>query len=352
VVTHGSALVSDDMDADPRSYKPPDVTIPLRTVAVVPLRSAGVVIGTVSAHNRNDGRPFSEHDLQLLQILGDQVVVGLDRAAVLQESRGNERALAAKNAELQRATQLKSEFLANMSHELRTPLNAIIGVSEMQLDDARDLGRKDAIEPLERILRAAQHLLALINDILDLSKIDAGKMEVHLESIDPAPLIEEIAATIRPLAEKNGNRVEAACATDLGPVHADPKRLRQALLNLASNAAKFTDNGTIRIAGGRVSENGRDWTVLSVSDTGIGMTPQQVSRLFQDFVQADASTTRKYGGTGLGLAISRRLCRMMGGDITVESAPGRGSSFTIRLPSMIANTQEVGSAHNGFAASL
>jgi signal transduction histidine kinase len=260
--------------------------------------------------------------------------------------------LEAKSAELEAASAHKSQFLANMSHELRTPLNAIIGVSEMQLEDARDLGRKDAIEPLERILRAAQHLLALINDILDLSKIDAGKMEVHLESVDPAPLIEEIVATIRPLAEKNGNRVEADCATDLGPVHADAKRLRQALLNLAGNAAKFTDNGTIRIAGGRASENGRDWTVLSVSDTGIGMTPQQVSRLFQDFVQADASTTRKYGGTGLGLAISRRFCRMMGGDITVESAPGRGSTFTIRLPSMIANTQEVEPAHNGLTASL
>src|SRR5262249_34138231 len=147
-------------------------------------------------------------------------------------------------------------------------------------------------------------------------------------------------------------RVEVDCATDLGPVHADPKRLRQALLNLASNAAKFTDNGMIRIAAGRACENGRDWTVLGVSDTGIGMTPQQVSRLFQDFIQADASTTRKYGGTGLGLAISRRLCRMMGGDISVESAPGRGSTFTIRLPSIIANAQEVELAHNGFAASL
>ncbi len=258
--------------------------------------------------------------------------------------------LEAKSAELEAASAHKSQFLANMSHELRTPLNAIIGVSEMLLEDARDLERKDAVEPLERILRAAQHLLALINDILDLSKIDAGKMEVHLESVDPAPLIEEIAATIRPLAEKNGNRVEVDRAIDLGPVHADSKRLRQALLNLASNAAKFTDSGTIRIAGGRASENGRDWTVLSVSDTGIGMTAQQVSRLFQDFVQADTSTTRKYGGTGLGLAISRRLCRMMGGDITVESAPGRGSTFTIRLPSIVANAQEAEPARDGLAA--
>ena len=258
--------------------------------------------------------------------------------------------LEAKSTELEAASAHKSQFLANMSHELRTPLNAIIGVSEMLLEDARDLERKDAVEPLERILRAAQHLLALINDILDLSKIDAGKMEMHLESVETAPLIEEVAATIRPLAEKNGNRVDVDCATDLGPVRADPMRLRQALLNLASNAAKFTDNGTIKIAGGRAREDGRDWTVLSVSDTGIGMTPQQVSRLFQDFVQADASTTRKYGGTGLGLAISRRFCRMMGGDISVESAPRRGSTFTIRLPSIIANAQQVEPAHDGFAA--
>ncbi len=260
--------------------------------------------------------------------------------------------LEAKSAELEAASAHKSQFLANMSHELRTPLNAIIGVGEMLLDDARDLKRKDEIEPLERILRAAQLLLALINDILDLSKIDAGKMEVHLESVDTAHLIEEIAATIRPLAEKNGNRVEVDCTTDLGPVRADPMRLRQALLNLASNAAKFTDNGTITIAGGRAFENGRDWTVVGVSDTGIGMTPQQISRLFQDFVQADASTTRKYGGTGLGLAISRRFCRMMGGDITVESAPGRGSTFTIRLPNIVANPQEGVTVHEGSAASL
>jgi signal transduction histidine kinase len=249
--------------------------------------------------------------------------------------------LEAKSRELEAASKHKSQFLANMSHELRTPLNAIIGVSEMLLEDARDFKRKEEIEPLERILQAAQHLLALINNVLDLSKIDAGKMDVRLESVDPAPLIEEVAATIRPLAEKKGNRVEVDCPTDLGSVRADPTRLRQALLHLASNAAKFTENGTIRVAGGRASEDGRGWTLLSVSDTGIGMNPQQVSQLFLDFVQGDASTTRKYGGTGLGLAISRRFCRMMGGDIAVESAPRRGSTFTIRLPNIVGNRQEV-----------
>jgi signal transduction histidine kinase len=259
--------------------------------------------------------------------------------------------LEAKSAELETASQHKSQFLANMSHELRTPLNAIIGVSEMLLEDARGLKRKDEIEPLERILRAAQHLLALINDILDLSKIDAGKMEMHLESVNLAPLIEDVAATILPLAQRKGNRIEVDCPTDLDLVRADPMRLRQVLLNLASNAAKFTDNGTIKIAGSRASEDALGWTLLTVSDTGIGMSTQQVARLFQDFVQADASTTRKYGGTGLGLAISRRFCRMMGGDISVESTPGRGSTFTIRLPSIVGNRHEVVTAHDKFAAS-
>src|SRR5258708_34741377 len=299
---------------------------------------------------RPPGRSRDEIDevadgFRLLQADIRKHVDGLDQLVAQRTAE-----LEAKSAELEAASAHKSQFLANMSHELRTPVNAMIGVSEMLPEDAGHLERKDGVEALERILRAAQHLLALINDILDLSKIDAGKMEVHLESVDPAPLIEEIAATIRPLAEKNGNRVEVDRAIDLGRVRADSKRLRQALLNLASNAAKFTDNGTIRITGGRASENGRDWTVLSVSDTGIGMTAQQVSRLFQDFVQADTSTTRKYGGTGLGLAISRRFFRMLGGDIIVENAPGRGSTFTIRLPIIVANTQHADPAPDRLAA--
>src|SRR5262249_20043493 len=210
---------------------------------------------------KTEAEPFTDKQIALVETSADQAAIAIENVRLFDEIQDKSRQLA-------EASQHKSQFLANMSHELRTPLNAIIGVSEMLLEDARDLKRKDAIEPLERILRAAQHLLALINDILDLSKIDAGKMDVHLESVDPAPLIEEIAATIRPLAEKKGNRVEVDCAAGLGPVRADPKRLRQALLNLAANAAKFTDNGTIRIAGDRARENGRDWTVLRVSDTG------------------------------------------------------------------------------------
>jgi signal transduction histidine kinase/CheY-like chemotaxis protein len=232
----------------------------------------------------------------------------------------------------QEASRTKSSFLANMSHELRTPLNAIIGVTEMLQEDARDLKREDEVEPLDRVLRASRHLLALINDILDLSKIESGKMELSTEFFAVSPLIDDAVKTLDTLSKKNGNRVVVDCNPKVGTIHADQMRLRQALLNLASNANKFTEHGTVTIAADRTQEGAREWITISVSDTGIGMTSEQIGKLFQEFSQADASTTRKYGGTGLGLAISRRFCQMMGGDITVKSEPGRGSTFTIRLP--------------------
>ncbi len=191
------------------------------------------------------------------------------------------------------------------------------------------------LEPLDRVLGAGRHLLALINDILDLSKIEAGRMELQLESFALAPLIADVVKTIEPLAAKNANQVAVHCDAAIGTLHADQMRLRQALLNLLSNANKFTDHGTITIDARQGQEDGRDWVTIAVTDTGIGMTPEQMGKLFQEFSQADASTTRKYGGTGLGLAISKRFCQMMGGDITVESAPGHGSTFTIRLPRMV-----------------
>ena len=233
---------------------------------------------------------------------------------------------------LKRASQHKSQFLANMSHELRTPLNAIIGITEMLQEDARDANREDEFEPLDRVVRAGRHLLALINDILDLSKIEAGRMDLHVESFAILPVVRDVVNTVETLALKNDNSVRLECPPDIGSMSADQTRLRQALLNLASNAAKFTEKGTITIRASRTAAETGDWIVFSVADTGIGLTAEQKGRLFQEFVQADASTTRKYGGTGLGLAISRRFCQMMGGDITVESEPGRGSTFTIRLP--------------------
>jgi adenylate cyclase len=232
----------------------------------------------------------------------------------------------------QEASRTKSSFLANMSHELRTPLNAIIGVTEMLQEDAREYKRDDEVEPLDRVLRAGRHLLALINDILDLSKIEAGKMELSLETFAVAPLIDDIVKTLETLVTKNGNRVIVDCDPQVGTIYADQMRLRQALLNLASNANKFTERGTVTVAVRNEHQDDQKWIKISVSDTGIGMTGEQVGKLFQEFSQVDASTTRKYGGTGLGLAISRRFCQMMGGDIAAESEPGRGSVFTIRLP--------------------
>ncbi len=245
---------------------------------------------------------------------------------VLREARRRQ----AENQQLESASQHKSQFLANMSHELRTPLNAIIGVSEMLREDAEAL--KQDTEPLDRVLGAGRHLLALINDILDLSKIEAGRMELALTTFALAPLIDDVVKTIEPLAAKNSNRVSVNCDAAIGTVHADQMRLRQALLNLMSNANKFTDRGTIAIDARQRHENGRGWITLAVKDTGIGMTPDQMAKLFQEFSQASSATASKYGGTGLGLVISRRFCQMMGGDITVESELGRGSTFTIRLP--------------------
>ncbi len=234
------------------------------------------------------------------------------------------------------ANRFKSAFLANMSHELRTPLNAIIGYSEMLQEMAEDVGQPDFIPDLKKILAAGKHLLALINDVLDLSKIEAGKMELFLESFDLSELIDDVVVTVQPLVTKNSNRLQVNHAENLGDLTSDVTRLRQVLFNLLSNACKFTHNGLITLEATRETVDGTEFLELRVSDTGIGMTPEQTEKLFQAFQQADASTTRKYGGTGLGLAISRKVATMMGGDITVTSAPGVGTSFEMRIPTVIA----------------
>ena len=230
------------------------------------------------------------------------------------------------------ANTTKSKFLANMSHELRTPLNAIIGYSELLIEEMTDLGTSGLIPDLQKIHGAGQHLLGLINNILDLSKVEAGKMELFLETFEIASLIEEIAATLRPLLTKNHNALVVRCPGTIGSMSADITKLRQSLFNLLSNASKFTENGTITLAVERPEAN---WITFSVRDTGIGMTPEQQARLFQSFTQADASTTRKYGGTGLGLVITQQFCQIMGGDIQVESQVGQGTTFTIRLPEQV-----------------
>ena len=240
------------------------------------------------------------------------------------------------------ATRAKSRFLANMSHELRTPLNAVIGITEMLEEDARDDGQDDYLEPLGRVSGAGRHLLHLINDILDLSKVEAGRIELDPEDIDVAELIGELATTAQPLADRNGNRLTVHCPDDVGTMRSDPTRVRQVVLNLLSNACKFTEGGEVSLSAVRHTAEGRDWIRFAVADTGIGMTSEQQSRVFEEFSQADSSTTRKYGGTGLGLAISRRLCRMMGGDIELTSEPGDGSTFTARLPAALDPVYPVG----------
>ncbi|WP_242939442.1 ATP-binding response regulator [Sulfobacillus thermosulfidooxidans] len=233
------------------------------------------------------------------------------------------------------ANQAKSTFLANMSHELRTPLNAIIGYSEMLSESAEDLEDDGFAQDLEKIHRAGKHLLALINDILDISKIESGKMDLFLETFAVDDLIRDVSETIGPLMQANHNEFIVHQEPSLGYLHADLTKVRQTLFNLLSNAAKFTTQGTVELRVNRIRQGHDVFVEFVVRDTGIGLSPEQQSRLFQAFSQADASTTRKYGGTGLGLAISRHFCQMMGGDITVESVEGQGSTFTVKLPGLV-----------------
>jgi len=227
------------------------------------------------------------------------------------------------------ANSAKSQFLANMSHELRTPLNAIIGYSEMLEEEAEEIGHPEIVSDLGKIRAAGKHLLALINDVLDLSKIEAGKTELYLEELDVAAMVRDVATTVRPLVEKNANELVVRCDAP-GNLYADVTKLRQMLLNLLSNASKFTDHGAITL---EVERSPTD-IAFRVTDSGIGMTQAQMSKLFEAFAQADSTTSKRYGGTGLGLAITRRFARMMGGDVTVESEPGRGSTFTLRIPTV------------------
>jgi signal transduction histidine kinase/DNA-binding response OmpR family regulator len=250
------------------------------------------------------------------------------------------------------ANRAKSTFLANMSHELRTPLNAIIGYSEMVAEELEDDGQESYVPDLKKINASGKHLLSLINDILDLSKIEAGRMDIYLERFNVSQMLDEAVATISPLIQKNSNRLVTDFEQDLGTMRADLTKVRQSLFNLLSNAAKFTDEGTITLSARRERSEGQEWHLFSVKDTGIGIPPDKLDHVFEEFAQADRFTTRDYGGTGLGLPISRRFCRMMGGDITLESEPGAGSKFTIRLPAKVdaLETAKGSAAMNGDSA--
>jgi signal transduction histidine kinase len=279
------------------------------------------------ALTRSEVRPFSDKQIELVETFADQAAIAIENVRLFDEIQD-------KNRQLAEASQHKSQFVASMSHELRTPLNAIIGLTEMMVTNAPRFGTEKAAEPLRRVHRAGTHLLGLINQVLDLSKIEAGKLELNPESVNLAPLIDEVVGTARQLAEQNKNRLVIETQEKLGALTVDPMRLRQILLNLLSNACKFTTQGEVRLKVRKVVD-GRTWIEFAVADTGIGMTAEQQAKLFAEFTQADSSTAQRYGGTGLGLAITRKLARMMGGDVTVASQPGKGSVFTVRLPGRV-----------------
>jgi signal transduction histidine kinase/DNA-binding response OmpR family regulator len=302
-----------------------------RSLLAVPLLREDRVMGGLSVYRREVGS-FSTDVVNLLQTFATQSVLAIQNARLFRE-------IEDKGLQLEVANHHKSEFLANMSHELRTPLNAIIGYSEMLEEEAADLDQKTFIPDLQKINGAGKHLMSLISNILDLSKIEAGKMDLYLEDFEIIPMIKEVIATVKPLIEKNANTLQLHYADGLGQMRSDVTKLRQMLFNLLSNASKFTERGTITLRVERESANGSGWVSFSVSDTGIGMTPEQTSKLFQAFTQADTSTTRKYGGTGLGLAISQKFCHLMGGEITIESALGQGSTFKVKLPAIVAESK-------------
>jgi len=340
-------VISDDMAADSRNHHVEGLPPELRSAIVVPLRSRGEIIGTIGAYNRSDGSPFLPEDVGPLQTLADQVAVGLDRAALLDDARRSERALAEKNRALEEATALKSQFLANMSHEFRTPLNAIIGFSDLMLASSDDLSETDR-DYLESIARNGRHLLGMINSVLDVSKLEAGRMTLHLARFDLRDAIRTAVADTESLRAVKHQR----CMLDLGSepveINADRQVVRQVLFNLLSNASKFTaEGGSMAVSAVRTwvplpvpaDRSGdvphlelRDAAWVAVRDNGIGIRKGDLDKLFKAFSQVDATSSRRQQGTGLGLALAKALVELHGGTVGVESVTGEGSTFWFILP--------------------
>jgi signal transduction histidine kinase/putative methionine-R-sulfoxide reductase with GAF domain len=294
-----------------------------RARLLVPLVRSGEVMGALVVRRKTPGE-FAASTVELLKTFSAQSVLAIQNARLFHD-------IEDKNQQLQVASENKSQFVSSVSHELRTPLNAIIGLTEMMVTNSARFGTEKALEPLQRVNRAGTHLLGLINQVLDLAKIEAGKLDLSPHTFQLTTLIDEVIGTARQLADQNKNRLVAETSGDLGVITADPMRLRQILLNLLSNACKFTKDGEINLKARRLVD-GRDWIEVAVVDTGIGMTSEQQAKLFQEFAQADKTTAQRFGGTGLGLAITRKLARMMGGDVVVTSEMGKGSVFIVRLP--------------------
>jgi len=342
VVRTGEPLVI-NQDTEARLAELGSVTVPgtetAQSFVAVPVESGEAVIGAITLENFDREWAFSDSDVSLLMGLAATVGVALENARLFDEARQAREAAEVANL-------AKSTFLANMSHELRTPLNAIIGYSEILQEEAQDEQVSHFLPDLRKINTAGKRLLAIVSDLLDLAKIEAGKVTLECTSFDLAEVIEEAVAEARPIAEGRLNTLLVDVPPALGAVYTDAYKLKQSLSNLLSNACKFTERGTVRLQVSRrpkpdpapdwLRDDVRgDWITLRISDTGIGIPAGQQPSLFQPFAQLDASTTRRYGGTGLGLAITRYFCRMMGGDIGVESEPGKGSTFTIWLPAVL-----------------
>jgi signal transduction histidine kinase len=303
-------------------------------------------MGVLYANSHTPGQ-FDDEDQRLLSALGDQAMMAIEHARLYEQVRRHAAELEAKvqertqelqatNLKLAEASQHKSTFLASMSHELRTPLNAILGYSEMLIEEAEDRGQAEWIPDLQRIHQSGRQLLALIGDILDLAKIEAGKMILQVEEFAVEAMLREVETTAQLLARKHDNTFVLQILTPPGRMRADEAKVRQSVFNMLSNACKFTAQGTVRLSVQRETRPNGAWLQFQVADTGIGMTPEQIEVIFQPFSQANTNTALQYGGTGLGLAITQSFCWMMGGDITVESELGKGSVFTLRLPAEVA----------------